>query len=142
MINQITFTTAVYVRNQDRALDFYKSTLGLEKVADDKDYDKDYAPGLRWIEVARAEHEAALALIKPGQLDEGRIGAHSGIAFVVDDVREAFETLSDRGVRFEWGPVKRKWGWEAQFVDPDNNKFLIVDPLYHKRPHDPAQGLH
>jgi catechol 2,3-dioxygenase-like lactoylglutathione lyase family enzyme len=125
---------AVYVSDQDKARDFYVNTLGFEERCN-----HEYGQGLRWIEVApQGTEEIALPLLKPGQLGRG----HSGIAFVADDVQATYETLRNQGVRFERGPAKIEWWWEAQFVDPDRNKLLLVDPLYHKRPQDPATRLH
>jgi catechol 2,3-dioxygenase-like lactoylglutathione lyase family enzyme len=116
----------VYVSDQDKARDFYVKTLGFEEREDHK-----YGQDLRWVEVAPARHaEFALALLKPGQLGQG----HSGIAFLAEDTRATYRELKDKGVRFEGEPTKIEAWWETQFVDPDNNKFLIVDPLYHKRP--------
>ncbi len=128
---------AVYVRDQERARRFYVETLGFAELANDKNYED----GLSWIEVApprpEERHEEgppplSLGLLRPGQLGEG----HSGIAFVVRNVQSTYETLKDLGVRFEWEPKDRGWGTDAQFLDPNDNKFLIVDPLYHKRPLD------
>ncbi len=126
---------AVYADDQEKARRFYVETLGFAELANDKDYE----PGLSWIEVAppRSEerHEEnppppRLGLLRPGQLGE----EHSGIAFVVRDVQSTYETLKELGVRFEWEPVDRGWGTDAQFLDPNDNKYLIVDILYHKRP--------
>jgi catechol 2,3-dioxygenase-like lactoylglutathione lyase family enzyme len=120
---------AVYVRDQEMARRFYVESLGFAELANDKDYE----PGLWWIEVAPPRHEVVsprLALLQPGQLGEG----HSGIAFVVHDVQSTYETLKKLDVEFEWEPEERRWGIDAQFLDPNGNKFLIVDLLYHKRP--------
>jgi lactoylglutathione lyase len=128
MIDRNGLITAVYVSDQEKALNYYVNTLGLKQVAKHKNYE----PGLSWFEVARKGYEEyALALLKPGQLGEG----HSGVAFVADDVQATYETLRKRGVCFEWEPEERDWGTDAQFLDGNNNRFLIVDPLYHKRPH-------
>jgi catechol 2,3-dioxygenase-like lactoylglutathione lyase family enzyme len=130
MINFAGSITAVYVADQERARRFYVELLGFAELAKDENYE----PGLSWIEVAPPGQEAvALALLQPGQLGEG----HSGIAFVAHNVQSTYETLTELGVRFEWEPVDRKWGTDAQFLDENNNKFLIVDPLYHKRPIGP-----
>jgi catechol 2,3-dioxygenase-like lactoylglutathione lyase family enzyme len=123
----------VDVSDQDKARDFYVKTLGFEERADHK-----YGQDLRWVEVGPAGHQGfALALLKPGQLGQG----HSGIAFVAEDTRATYRELKDKGVRFEGEPTKIEAWWETQFVDQDNNKFLIVDPLYHKRPLDPQDPI-
>ncbi len=127
MINFAGSIMAVYVRDQERARRFYVELLGFAELANDKDYE----PGLSWIEVAPPRREGvALALLQPGQLGEG----HSGIAFVVRDVHLTYEKLKELGVRFEWEPKDKGWGTDAQFLDPNDNKYLIVEPLYHKRP--------
>src|ERR687893_243520 len=103
MINFAGSIMAVYVRDQERARRFYVELLGFAELANDKDYE----PGLSWIEVAPPRHEGvALALLQPGQLGEG----HSGIAFVVRDVQSTYETLKELGVQFEWEPDDRGWG--------------------------------
>jgi catechol 2,3-dioxygenase-like lactoylglutathione lyase family enzyme len=127
---------AVYVRDQERARRFYVEKLGFAELANQK-YRKD-GKDIWWIEVAppmpeKRDEEVpppVLALLQRDQLGKG----HSGIAFVVDKVQSTYETLKELGVRFEWKPVERDWGWDAQFFDDDDNKVLIVDPFYHKRP--------
>lgn len=127
MINFAGSIMAVYVADQERARRFYVETLGFAELANDIDYE----PGLSWIEVAPPRREGvALALLQPGQLGE----VHSGIAFVVRDVHLTYEKLKALGVRFEWEPVDKGWGTDAQFLDPNDNKYLIVEPQYHKRP--------
>jgi lactoylglutathione lyase len=131
VINCAGSITAVYVADQERARRFYVNLLGFTELANHENYE----PGHSWIEVARKGHEeVSLALLQPGQLGEG----HSGIAFVADDVQSTYEALKELGVRFEWEPRKRGWGTDAQFLDRNDNRFLIVDPQYHKRPLDPG----
>lgn len=43
----------------------------------------------------------------------------------VEDCREAFSTLIDRGVRFETDVLEYPWGQVAVFTDPDGNRLQV-----------------
>ncbi len=124
MIDRIELAV-VYVSDQENALDFYLNTLGFEKRLDETDED-----GLRWIEVAPAGSETTLALVKPQSTEQASasIGQHTNIVFGTNDIKATYQQLEGQGVQFEWEPVQRSSGaWDCQFVDKDNNKFLLVE---------------
>jgi catechol 2,3-dioxygenase-like lactoylglutathione lyase family enzyme len=80
----------ITVSDQDKALEFYVGTLGLEKIADEP-----YGDGDRWIEVAPPGTPTAVALAAPMG---GPVGAMTGISFRTDDVDALHADFEARGV--------------------------------------------
>lgn len=109
----------VYVKDQQRALDFFTKTLGFTLLAD-----QPMGPGARWIEVAPPGGETALALWTPPGL-ENRIGTFSGIVFTCDNVYATYEELRRRGVNFAEEPKDQPGGVMCTFLDPDGNTFVL-----------------
>jgi catechol 2,3-dioxygenase-like lactoylglutathione lyase family enzyme len=114
-------TIGVPVSDQDRALQFYVETLGLEKRRD--------VPvpqfGGRWIEVAPAGATVTLALV-PAR--EGvPAGVETGIRLKAGDAAAAHAELRSRGV--EVGELLRWPGVPAMFAlhDQDGNRLEIVE---------------
>ena len=109
------------VSDQDRALDFYVGTLGLEKRAD-----VPFGNGDRWVEVAPASGQTRIALVTPREGDSA--GGDSRIAFASPDAKADHAALRDAGVDVDaeimdmGGPVPPMF-W---FRDPDGNSLLIV----------------
>lgn len=90
-IHQVA-TVFVPVADQERALEFYRDTLGFEKCADFT-----YGGGLRWVEVAPPGSVTALALVPTGE------GASAGddrtyCALAVGDIDAVHTALRTRGV--------------------------------------------
>lgn len=114
---------SVYVRDQERAADFYVHRLGFERRQD-----VEFGPNLRWVEVAPPGARSGLALISPlvpGQHEE-LIGRPTGLVFSCDDVRSTWADLSAEGVHFPEGVSGAPWGiWHARLADPDGNTFLL-----------------
>src|SRR6476619_3856181 len=81
----------VPVTDTDRAIDFYVGKLGFEKRSD-----VPYGDGDRWVEVAPAGSEAAMALVPSGE--NAPAGGHSRIALNTDDIDAVHADLKDRGV--------------------------------------------
>jgi lactoylglutathione lyase len=108
----------VWVKDLDRALDFYTGALGLEKGMDDEFGDSD-----RFVTVAPPGDGTQVAL-RPDQ--EGRAGQMTGIVFGSDDPRAAAEELKGRGVEFTQDPEEQEWGGVmGLFADPDGNQLVI-----------------
>src|SRR3954447_11073939 len=109
-------TVIVPVSDQDRALEFYVDTLGFEKRTD-----VPFGDGDRWVEVAPAGGETAMALVPSGE--NAPAGGHSRIALRTDDVDAAHADLKDKGVDVDaeimrmGGPVPPMF-W---FRDQDGN---------------------
>jgi catechol 2,3-dioxygenase-like lactoylglutathione lyase family enzyme len=113
-------TVGVPVTDQDRALDFYVGTLGLEKRLD-----ADMGGGRRWIEVAPAGAATSIALVRAR---EGLpAGVETGIRFVSPDADAVHAGLRASGV--DAGEVSRWEGVPPMFAfrDLDGNGMEIVE---------------
>jgi len=95
----------VYVRDQDRSLQFYVEQLGF-RIA----YDAKLQSGERWVAVSPPDGSAVLALIKPRPKSQEAklIGRATQIVFLTDDVAARFQEWSKRGVRFPSAPRLRR----------------------------------
>ncbi|WP_035359170.1 PP2C family protein-serine/threonine phosphatase [Edaphobacter aggregans] len=118
------FKATVFVRNQDRSLEFYVGQLGFSVVAD-------AALDLyeRWVAVAPPDGSTILALVapKPGTANYRLIGRPTQIAFIAEDINTTYELWRGRGVRFHHPPQKSLWGGTtAGFYDVDGNSFELV----------------
>lgn len=118
-------TAGINVSDQDRALEFYTSKLGFQKVKDEP-----MSADARWIEVAPAGAETRIVLFKPE--DENDIGGFSNVIFECDDMQATYEELSNKDVEFTAEPADAtSWGanapkmW-AHFKDPDGNEFGLA----------------
>ena len=114
-------TVGIPVTDQDRALEFYVGTLGLEKRLD--------APvpqlGGRWIEVAPAGSSTSLALV-PARTDLPA-GGETGVRLSTGSAAAVHEALRGRGV--EVGDLLTWPGVPPKFAlrDPDGNGLEIVE---------------
>jgi lactoylglutathione lyase len=126
MINAI-HTSTIFVRDQDRALDFYINKLGFEKHRDDP-----MGPDSRWIEVSPPGAESHILLYKPTPGMPGAstyenamasVGTFSTILFRCDDVQRTHAELAAKGVKFPTPAEQQPWGWWAVFEDQDGNSF-------------------
>lgn len=121
-------SVGIYVGDQQRALEFYRDTLGFEVLADTpmgEASPEDDASDARWIEVAPPGAQTVLVLYTPPQ-QRDRIGGFSNIVFDTDDILATFEELKGRGVEFTQEPSHVPWGWWAQFRDSEGNEFGVV----------------
>lgn len=121
MIKAVKFVS-IPVRDQDRALDFYTTKLGLRVVTD-----RPFAGTQRWIElgIPRADTKVVL-FTAPGQ--EAMIGGFMNVTFMADDVEATARELQSRGVEFVQPPRKADWGTAAIFKDVDGNQFVLSTP--------------
>lgn len=118
----------IFVTDQERALAFYRDTLGLEVVMDIP-----IGGSLRWIAVAPHKGGTELILFHPaigGQRAEelaNRVGAFTGIVLLTHDIHKTYAELCAQGVVFESEPVQQPWGGlETWFSDPDGNRFHLA----------------
>ena len=121
MLDQIVYT-AVFVTDQERALDFYTNVLGLEQRVDNPTPD-----GLRFLTVGVRGQDFQLVLWPgtPGKArpTQGRIPATYTIE--TEDCRQAYEELKARGVEFETEVLEYPWAYTAVFLDPDGNRLQL-----------------
>jgi catechol 2,3-dioxygenase-like lactoylglutathione lyase family enzyme len=127
--------TSVKVLDQDEALDFYVSKLGLEKGADIRQ-----GP-FRWLTVRFPEDPGVeIFLEEPGPPvhDEATAaqlrelitkGAMGSLVLHTDDARGLYETLRARGVTdFTQEPMDHAYGTDMGIRDPFGNGIRILQP--------------
>ena len=113
-------TIGIPVTDQDRALEFYTETLGLQKQLD--------VPlprlGGRWVTIAPPGAGTTIALLRA---HEGvPAGVETGIRLASPDAAAAHQRLSERGV--DVGELLRWDGVPPMFAfhDPDGNGLEII----------------
>ncbi|CAN5610659.1 VOC family protein [soil metagenome] len=134
MFQAITHS-AVFVTDQDEALDFYVGKLGLE-VAADVDLGV-----MRWLTVrvpGEEDREILLETPKNPMNDEATAqeianlvakgGMGLGFILTTDDCKAAYEELSAKGVEFTQEPTERFYGIDAGIRDPFGNGIRLTQP--------------
>ena len=134
----------VYVRDQERSLQFYRDQLGFSVAFDAK-----LQSGERWLAVSPPDGSAVLTLVAPqrNSPEYKLIGRATHVAFITDDVAAKFQEWVKRGVRFQVAPRLKRikydgmatqtpgilgqnepiWGGTfATFRDVDGNSFSLV----------------
>jgi serine phosphatase RsbU (regulator of sigma subunit)/catechol 2,3-dioxygenase-like lactoylglutathione lyase family enzyme len=139
----------VFVRDQDRSLEFYVEKLGFNLVSDYR-----FEDGHRWVAVAPPDGTALLSLVvpKPDSKEYHLIGRPTHVVFITDNLVAKFREWSKRGVQFPRAPrlarlkYERQWpplnsadpsgshmeerpiwgGMFANFKDIDGNSFGLV----------------
>lgn len=120
-LEKVVYVT-VFVKDQDRALDFYTGVLGFEKRADVPKSD-----GPRFLAVGLKGQDLLLVLWPGtpglGQPYQGRSTA--AFTFDTKDCRKTYETLKSRGVKFDTDVLEFPFGYVAVFQDPDGNRMQL-----------------
>jgi serine phosphatase RsbU (regulator of sigma subunit)/catechol 2,3-dioxygenase-like lactoylglutathione lyase family enzyme len=114
----------VFVRDQERSLQFYTDKLGFRVIVD-----QPLDGGGRWIEVAPPDGSANVALVQATSRSapDLSIGGDTHIYFLTEDVRAKYNEWSSRGVHFPIPPETPAWGGIfARFEDPDGNVFGLA----------------
>ena len=132
MFNNIRLS-ALFVLDQDQALDFYVGKLGLE-VGSDVDLGF-----MRWLTVqvpGQPDREILLEAPGPPSMDDGTAeqvrelvtkGATGGwIGLSTDDCRKTYEQLLARGIEFTEEPTERSYGIDCALRDPFGNAVRIT----------------
>jgi len=127
-----TRLSSIFVLDQDEALDFYCTTLGLEvKVDQDLGF-------MRWLTVGVPGDDREILLERPGppSMDDATAeqvrelvtkGAGGGwIGFDTDDARRTYDELAAKGVEFTDGPSERDYGIDFGLRDPFGNAIRVV----------------
>ena len=107
---------AIFVTDIDRAIAFYRDTLGLPVVRQGS-FGAEFLENPPHIGVHPAVHPEARKLV----------GRESGLTFHVPDLLHVCGILHDRGVRFVKEPTKMGFGIMAMIADPDGNIFALWD---------------
>jgi predicted enzyme related to lactoylglutathione lyase len=129
-------TTQLWVHDQDEALDFYTTKLGMEVR---QDVTLPEMGDFRWLTVGPPDQPdiAVVLMAVPGPpvMDEATRGTvhelmskgFAGTLFLTtDDCQAAYEALRDRGVEFTEPPEKYPYGIDAGFRDPSGNSFRLT----------------
>jgi catechol 2,3-dioxygenase-like lactoylglutathione lyase family enzyme len=121
MLDRVVYT-AVYVSDQDRALDFYTNVLGFEQRADNPT-----PAGPRFLGVGLDGQDFLLLLWPgtPGRAEPARDRAPAAYTIETADIRKAVEALKSRGVTFETGVLEYPFAYVAVFQDPDGNRLQL-----------------
>jgi lactoylglutathione lyase len=132
MISNLQMIT-IYVRDMNRAVEFYTEKLGFATLAEYNDGSDNY---LTWVipQPARKDELATqIALQELADKNDPRIGSISGLVFTTqtaEEIETTYHELKERGVHFPLELVRHNYGkgpgdQEARFVDPDGNEFLL-----------------
>jgi predicted enzyme related to lactoylglutathione lyase len=121
MLEKLVYT-AVFVSDQDKALDFYTNVLGFEKRAENPTPEK---PRFLSVGLDGQDFELVLWPGTPGQAQS--IGTHIPATYTIatEDCRAAYEALKSRGVKFDTEVLEYPWGYIAVFQDLDGNRLQL-----------------
>ena len=108
------YSVAIFVHDIDRAVEFYRDTLGLPMTKHGS-FGAEFLEGETHVGVHPAVHPQAKALV----------GRHTGITLFVPDLLHYCGVLHDRGVRFLAEPTQQSWGIMAMISDPDGNVLAL-----------------
>ena len=102
----------VFVSDLEAAIEFYTEVLGLTLI--DAEVDHGYA----------RFQSSPLSLEVTS--DQSRLGRHTGIGLMVNDLTAAYEELTERGASFPMPPTRQPWGGRLALVeDQDCNVFYL-----------------
>lgn len=126
----------LWVQDQDEALDFYTTKVGMEVRADVTVAE---LGNFRWLTVAPPGQEdvsiVLMAIPGPPVMDDATAqqvrelmakGFAGTIFLVTDDCQASYEELSARGVEFSEKPEQRPYGIDAAFRDPFGNHLRLT----------------
>jgi len=127
------YSVAIFVHDIDRAVEFYRDTLGLPMTKHGS-FGAEFLDGDTHVGVHPAVHPQAKALV----------GRHTGITLFVPDLLHYCGVLHDRAVRFLAEPTQQSWGIMAMISDPDGNVLALwedkMPEAEEHRPVDQADG--
>ena len=104
----------VFVSDLEAAIEFYTQVFGLTLI--DAEVEHGYA----------RFHSSPLPLSLEATSDQSRLGRHTGIGLMVNDLTEAYEELTERGASFPMPPTRQSWGGRLALVeDQDGNVFYL-----------------
>jgi predicted enzyme related to lactoylglutathione lyase len=98
------------VSDIDRAVGFYRDSLGLEVAEHDGE----------WAEVTAGDQKIGLNARETPAGEGGAV-----IAFSVDNLDDTVAQLRDKGVEFTGEISEHPWGRLAPFKDPDGNDLQV-----------------
>jgi lactoylglutathione lyase len=105
---------AIFVNDIDRALAFYRDTLGLP-ITKQGSFGGEFFLEPAHLGVHPAQHPDAKQLV----------GRHTGVTLYVTDLVHFCGDLHAKGVRFVNEPTQMSWGIMAMIADPEGNVFAL-----------------
>ncbi len=120
MIKSIA-TVAVYVDNQEKALDFWVNKVGFVKKAQ-----IDMGNGYFWLEVAPKDAQSAIVLY-PKELMPIWNELKASITFECSNIAAFHSSLKQKGVEISREPEERQGGSFMSFKDPEEIEFLLKE---------------
>lgn len=122
---------AVVVQDLDRAVQFYRDTLGMKFLFQ-------APPTLAFFDLSGVR----LMLDKPSEPLPTGVGT-SILYYAVDDIQAAHKTLVDRGVKFEEVPhlianLGDRDVWMGAFRDSEGNVLALMSEVLHPAPSRPT----
>ncbi|MBG7609308.1 MAG: VOC family protein [Anaerolineae bacterium] len=120
-------TVSVFVKDQERAKQFYTKILGLELRSDQPLF-----PGSpnRWISVAPSGADTEIILYLPDENWEHYqqvVGKSQAVTLTVKDMQSYYKELLDKNVNFIQKPEKQPWGTYALIADSEDNHLILVE---------------
>jgi predicted enzyme related to lactoylglutathione lyase len=113
MIDRI-HSIAIFVNDLDRAVAFYRDTLGLP-ITRQGSFGAEFMVAPAHLGVHPAAHPDAKAMV----------GRHTGVTFYVPDLLHFCGDLHAKGVRFTAEPTQMAWGIMAMIADPEGNVLAL-----------------
>jgi predicted enzyme related to lactoylglutathione lyase len=120
---------ALSTQDFERAVEFYGSTLGLQRSA--------YRPDRNFAEFETGT--VTLGIIDGEKMGLGHSVHRNAIALHVEDIEAARATLAERGVEFQGDTFDTGVCHMAFFADPDGNA-LMLHHRYAPRTHEGEAG--
>jgi catechol 2,3-dioxygenase-like lactoylglutathione lyase family enzyme len=126
MTASVAMTTLV-VDDYDRAIAFYRDTLGLKLIAD-----TDMGGGKRWVVVSGPNGGRLLLAKAVDDRQRAAIGNQTGgrVGFFMetDDFATDHAAFAAKGVRFHEDPRHEVYGTVTVFEDPFGNLWDLIEP--------------
>ncbi|MCW2495433.1 VOC family protein [Jatrophihabitans sp.] len=129
-------TTQLWVHDQNEALEFYTTKVGME-LRQDVSFPE--LGGFRWLTVGPAtQPDISIVLMEipgPPVMDAEtaekvrelmNLGFAGTVFLATDDCQKDYETLRGRGVEFTEAPEERPYGIDAGFRDPSGNNVRLT----------------
>lgn len=111
----------IFVTDLKKSIDFYTNVLGMEI---------DFTDNVNWAQFhSGPEVSLAIEQASPEHMEFGTkmVGRFVGVTLMVDNIKETYERLLDKGVEFPGAPVKQAWGGTlAHLKDLDGNVLTIM----------------
>lgn len=105
---------AIFVNDLERAMEFYRDTLGLT-VSKEGSFGGEFFVEPAHLGVHPATHPDAKSLV----------GRHTGITLYTPGLLHFCGELHERGVSFVSEPTQMAWGIMAMIADPEGNVFAL-----------------